>query len=173
MARGESVPSGEALEIYKLCVEMADRVSGRRATANSFFLTLQTALAVLLGVFAVQPVGAEDARQDKVVLTCAAVAGAVLALAWRRLLTSYRRLNRAKFEVINEIERTCLPVRPFTREWEILKRDEGETGEKSKWRHRQRERFYRYADLGTVEQAVPTAFLALYLFLAVYLGWLR
>ena len=32
------------LELYKLAVEMADRVSARRAAANAFFLTVNTAL---------------------------------------------------------------------------------------------------------------------------------
>ena len=34
------------LEIYKICVEMADRISARRERMNSFFLTVN---AVLLG----------------------------------------------------------------------------------------------------------------------------
>ena len=37
------------LELYKLAVEMADRVSARRALANTFFLTVNTGLAALLG----------------------------------------------------------------------------------------------------------------------------
>lgn len=37
------------LEQYKLYVEMADRVSGRRALANTFFITLNSGLLVLLG----------------------------------------------------------------------------------------------------------------------------
>jgi hypothetical protein len=32
------------LELYKLAVEMAERVSARRATTNAFFLTVNTAL---------------------------------------------------------------------------------------------------------------------------------
>ncbi len=39
--------SGQYLELYKLAVEMADRVSARRATANAFFLTVNTALLAL------------------------------------------------------------------------------------------------------------------------------
>ena len=37
------------LDIYKLAVEMADRVSARRAVASSYFLTAQGALVVLIG----------------------------------------------------------------------------------------------------------------------------
>ena len=37
-----------SFEIYKTYLEMADRISGRREKANSFFLALNTALIALL-----------------------------------------------------------------------------------------------------------------------------
>jgi hypothetical protein len=37
------------IELYKLAVEFADRISARRALANTFFLTVNTGLAALLG----------------------------------------------------------------------------------------------------------------------------
>ena len=37
------------LEVYKPAVEMADRVSARRGTTNSFFLSAQTALVTVAG----------------------------------------------------------------------------------------------------------------------------
>src|SRR5262245_9792406 len=39
------------LEQYKLYVEMADRISQRRGTANTFFLTVNTAIIGALGTF--------------------------------------------------------------------------------------------------------------------------
>jgi hypothetical protein len=43
------VPRSEGLlEIYKLSVEMADRVSARRAIASSFFLIVQSGLVAFL-----------------------------------------------------------------------------------------------------------------------------
>jgi hypothetical protein len=38
------------MELYKLAVEMADRVSARRGTANAFFVTVNTALLAFLGL---------------------------------------------------------------------------------------------------------------------------
>ena len=38
-----------ALEQYKLSVEMADRVSQRRQSANVFFLTVSSSLIAFLG----------------------------------------------------------------------------------------------------------------------------
>lgn len=93
------------LDLYRLAVEMADRLSARRATANSFFLTLNTGLVALLG--------ANDLRWD------VAAAGVVFAVAWWALLKSYRDLNAAKFEVILAME-ADLPVAIYGREWELL-----------------------------------------------------
>src|SRR6266511_1103315 len=39
------------LEQYKLYVEMADRISARRGLANTFFLTLNTTIFTVIGVF--------------------------------------------------------------------------------------------------------------------------
>jgi hypothetical protein len=43
-------------------------------------------------------------------------------VAWAALLTSYRKLNRAKFEVLMEIE-ADMPISPFTREREAYRKD--------------------------------------------------
>ncbi len=40
---------GHVLEIYGRVVEMADRVSQRRQSANSFFLSLNSALVAFVG----------------------------------------------------------------------------------------------------------------------------
>src|SRR5262245_25094514 len=93
-------PPAHVLELYKLSVEMADRVSSRRATANSFFLTLQSGLAAGLGVFARVGSSSVPAELDPFILTLAATAGILLAGSWWLLLRSYRDLNRAKFAVI-------------------------------------------------------------------------
>jgi hypothetical protein len=80
---------------------MADRVSVRRGVANSFFLTVNTGLAALLG--------GEELRWY------VAVAGIVLFVTWWALLKSYRDLNAAKFDVILAME-VSLPARVFGEE---------------------------------------------------------
>jgi hypothetical protein len=40
---------GNYVELYKLAVEMADRISARRGLANSFFLTANTGVVAVLG----------------------------------------------------------------------------------------------------------------------------
>jgi len=79
------------MEQYKLAVEMADRISARRATANGFFLTVQTTLLALMAVK-----GLDRAW--------VAAGGIVLAGTWWLLLRSYRDLSSAKWKVIQAIE---------------------------------------------------------------------
>ena len=129
------------LEQYQLAVEMADRVSARRATANGFFLTVQT---ILLAVMAIK-----DLDRDWV-----AAGGLVLAAAWWLLLRSYRDLSKAKWEVIQAMERQ-LPLQPFTDEWLPLKQD------KVKWWRP------RYAEQGFVERLVPAVFGLLFLVIMI------
>jgi hypothetical protein len=123
------------LDIYKLAVEMADRVSARRAISNSFLLTVQSAFVGLIGA------GGLNHR-------ALAGAGLVLAAAWWALLRSYRRLNGAKYTVLLEMEKQ-LSAKPFTDEWGLLKQDPV-----TKWRG-------RYAELGLVERIVPVVFAAI------------
>lgn len=89
------------LELYKLAVEMADRVSARRGTANQFYLGLET---LILGA----PVMAQYLGSNTVVhpelMTALGAAGILVAFVWWMQLRSYRDLNSAKFKVINDID---------------------------------------------------------------------
>lgn len=139
-AQGPSAvaPSATYVELYKLAVEMADRVSARRTTANGFFLTAESALVALLG---------NESFDGQAV----ALAGILLATAWWLLLRSYRDLNRAKFTVITEME-AQLPAQIFAQEWETLKTDPI-----ARWRQ-------RYAELNWLERVVPVVFACVYVF---------
>src|SRR5437588_8134183 len=81
---------GNYFELYRLAVEMADRISARRGLANSFFLTVNTGIVAVLA-----------ARNVRWYL---AVAGIVFSVTWWALLRSYRELNSAKFDVILAME---------------------------------------------------------------------
>jgi hypothetical protein len=132
-------------ELYKLAVEMADRVSARRALANTFFLTVNTGLAALLG--------------GKNLRWYAAAGGIVFALAWWWLLQSYRKLNGAKFTVINAIE-ARLPVQLFSDEWRHL---ESTKAPRKVWPPRALWLWLKgYHELGIVERIVPLAFVVIY-----------
>jgi hypothetical protein len=140
------------LELYKLAVEMADRTSARRSTANSFYVSLQTAILAVLGVLT-----GREAPPSTPVLIAICAAGMATSITWFLQLRSYRDLNRAKFSVICTLEES-LPVAIFGDEWNSLRKDPVK-----RWRG-------RYAELGTVERLVPWIFLLVNLLLAIYFG---
>src|SRR5574341_673563 len=111
-------PSNEKLqshlvEQYKLYVEMADRISARRQTANSYFLTVNTALLSFVGYL--------TTKETSDYLWLLGIAGLSLCYLWYRLIRSYRDLNSAKFSVIHAIEKR-LPLSPYEAEWEAMGR---------------------------------------------------
>jgi len=160
--------TGTILELYKMAVEMADRVSARRAGANSFFLTLNTALAAIVGIVSSArkaPPHGNLPSFDAFGLCVTAAAGVVLALVWWALLRYYRRLNAAKFDVINRLEER-LPAKPYTDEWAVLHPEQplnkGPQPQKSWWVRR-----VKHREATVVEQVVPFVFVALYVILGI------
>lgn len=129
------------LDQYKLAVEMADRASARRGSVNSFFLTVNTALTVILGGTNLK--------------WYVSVAGIAFAATWLVILRSYRDLDRAKSQVIIAMEQR-LPVHVYGDELGILK--PGEHG---------LSRLAGYQDLSLIEQLVPMLFALIYAFVLI------
>jgi len=157
------------LELYKTAVEMADRVSARRAGTNTFFLTLNTALAAVVGIVssARKPSAQGSVPTfDAYGLVVTAAAGIVLALTWRALLRYYRRLNGAKWDVINGLE-ARLPSQPFTDEWAILHPKPATGNEEPTPVARWWDRKVKHREATVVEQIVPLVFLAIYVALGL------
>jgi hypothetical protein len=103
------------LEQYKLCVEMADRISARRALANAFFLTLNSVLITSAGTGRIAL-----AHCPRGWLAIGLVGALAQCGTWVLLLRSYRQLNSTKFGVIAALEQR-LPAAPFSRaEWQSL-----------------------------------------------------
>jgi hypothetical protein len=130
------------LEQYKIYVEMADRISQRRSLANTFFLTLNTAVLTTFSVF-----WQKNPPGSPWWLTIPLLALLAQCGAWYYLLRSYRQLNTAKYRVIGQIERR-LPASPYWRaEW-------SELGEGKDWR--------KYLPLTHMEQWIPITFAVIY-----------
>jgi hypothetical protein len=127
------------LEQYKLYVEMADRVSARRALANSFFLTLNTGVFTLLAALG----GTTPQGDDAWWLLAPLIAILGQCFAWFYLVRSYRLLSAAKYRVVGALEER-MPASPFWRaEWWAL----GEGEDRS-----------RYWPLTHLEQWIPVLF---------------
>ena len=137
------LPEG-TLDLYRLAVEMADRISARRGIANSFFLTLNT---IVVGVLGATDVG-----------WYLAGAGIMVSLVWWMLLRSYRDLNRAKFRVILAIE-TDLPLHIYADEWSALQRNASGAAAAAESAGT---RLAKFRELGAVERIVPVIFASIY-----------
>jgi hypothetical protein len=134
--------STQMFEQYKLYVELADRISQRRATTNSFFITANAALLTIASWF-------KDDFGDNMYLV--SVVGIIISLFWFFSIRSYEQLNSAKFKIIHEIE-TQLPLNLFAYEWDIL--GEGK-------------RFKNYLPLSNLEKVIPIIFIGLYIALSL------
>lgn len=102
------------LDQYKKYLEMADKISDRRSTANTFFLTVNTALISAFGLSSF--VGRDISGA---LLLVGGIAAILLSYSWYRLIRAYRDLGTAKFKVVHEIE-SMLPIKPFEAEWEAV-----------------------------------------------------
>jgi hypothetical protein len=107
------------LALFELYLATAEKVGDRRAQANSWMLSVNSAIVGLYGYLQVDKM-AVGAAAKGVWLWAIPAAGVIVCLAWAALLTSYRKLNRAKFGVLMQLE-ADLPVPPFTREREIYR----------------------------------------------------
>ena len=101
------------LALFKDFVKSADAISARRYTANQVFLTLNSTVIGLVGYLRL---GATEAAASSLVYSAAAVVGMAFCYTWYHLIQSFKTLNGAKFDVINEMEKS-LPVKTYTAEW--------------------------------------------------------
>lgn len=137
-------------EQYKICVEMADRISQRRNLANTLLLTLNTGVMASLAAFA------EKSELDAggLAILLVALAGLIVScLAWRTLIRSYRQLNTAKYKVIGALE-SKLPASPYySAEWAALGFGKNKA---------------LYTPLSAVESKLPTILAVAYLLIIVF-----
>ena len=136
------------IEEYKLYVEMADRVSARRADTNKFYVSLLSALLAFIAFVYGKKI---CAGYEDVVLFSFSILGLLLNGVWFLNISTYRKLNSGKFKVIHQMEKK-LPFACYDREWEILKK----AGPKE------------YKTLTAVEKYVPLILSIPFLLLLIY-----
>ena len=133
------------LALFQLYLGTAEKVSDRRALANTWMLSVNSAIIGLYGYLQAGKILSPN-LQKPLWLWAIPAAGTIVSVAWTSLLSSYRKLNRAKFAVLQELESGLGDVTPFKKEQELYKKD----GRKP---------------LSDVEMWIPGCFLILYLFL--------
>ena len=113
------------LELYRLYVEMSDRISQRRGSANNYFLAINTTLiSLMIASFAYSRL-IKDTNLDFTlyVIIGVSIVGVAICWAWYSLIMSYKSMNSAKFKVIHDMEE-IIGYRPYFDEWEHLSRGE-------------------------------------------------
>jgi len=126
------------LEQYKLYVELADRVSQRRGAANTFFLSINSLVALVVGGLWANP---PDGPTWFLVFPLIILEG--MCVAWFWIVRSYRQLNTGKWMVVGALEER-LPASPWWKaEWTALGKGEDRS---------------RYWPLTHLEQWIPVLF---------------
>lgn len=130
-----------SIKLYEIYLATAERVSDRRLSANSWMLSINTAIVAAFGYAVVNLSPATDIAQ-KIMVAMLPIAGICACFMWHALLVSYRQLNSAKFKVLQEIEQS-FEHKLFSLE----------------------EKYYQSAGrfaLSTIERFVPLAFILVY-----------
>lgn len=129
------------VEQYKIAVQMADSISQRRGTANSFYITMLTLLFAIITAFS---------NGNKWFLCIMSFLGCAVSFSWLVLIISYKRLNAAKYRIIKRME-LSLPYKPFSDEWKLLLDSDND----------------KYHLLTRVESVVPIVFIAAFFLLFI------
>jgi len=135
-------PSTALLGQYNLYVQGIDKISDRRQTANSFFLSLNTGVCAVIGYL----FSKDSAPELRSLYWILPLAGILLSYFWYRLVMSYRQLNSGKFTILHMMEK-YLPLAPYDAEWSAL----GEGKVKNK-----------YVPLTHIEVWIPRLFITMY-----------
>ncbi len=133
--------SAHLFDQYKMLVDSAHQVSDRRSTANNYLLTVNSALITFFGIMSML-------TGPRTLYLVIPVAGILVSITWAILITSYRRLNSAKFQVIHEFEH-LLPAAIYRYEWHLATQK-------------------RYKTLSHIEVWIPIVFIAVHLALAIH-----
>lgn len=136
-------------EQYKIYVEMAKSNDVRKGTTNSFFLSINTGLLSALGFLFT--LGISTSEITSLWIFGGSAAGILFAYAWVRTVVWFSQLNRARWKIIQEIEKK-LPLSIYDTEWVAL----GEGKDKK-----------LYKPLSGVEKMVPKVFIGFYSLLIV------
>lgn len=99
------------VEQYKLYMEMLDRSTRRRMDTNTLFISINALMVTITSLFN---------KGNTLAMCLVCLTGYLFSCIWYVLLCNYNIVNRAKWDVINELEHH-LPCNPFETEYPIMK----------------------------------------------------
>lgn len=104
------------LEQYKLTLEMASEISTKRQAANNFFIGLLSSFGALYSYLHDKLPESQASGASQGILP---ILGVAWSIVWLFTIRAYRRINKAKWNVIYDLEQD-LSSKPFTWEGEYL-----------------------------------------------------
>lgn len=137
----------DLLEQYKIYIEMMDKISSRRYKSNFFYISLLSGIFAILSLI-YERIFPLESSLSNISLIFILIVAVCLCITWFIHIGSFRKLNDAKFEVINEMEKT-LPYACYKEEWEKIKEK-------------------KYIKLTIIEQIIPIIFMILYIILLIF-----
>lgn len=135
----------ELFQQYRIFVESAEKISERRSHLNTFFIALHSLFVSGLSFFKTEIF-------SHIIPIC--IFGCILAFLWWYMLCNYRSLNKAKFKIIQEIEKH-LPLNLYNTEWSIYKM-------KKHWYNPN-----RYFSFSRLEMVLPWLLIIVYAYIIV------
>ena len=124
---------------YRFYTRSADGVSDRRSKTNAYYVSVTGGVLVLAAKLGDGVV--PESRSQALGLILIGIVGILVCLIWAANVSSFRKLNTAKFKVLHEMEQR-LPFPCYDREWQLL----GRGADRKK-----------YFQLTRVEQILPLA----------------
>jgi len=118
LANLSSAEKDRLMDQYIHYGEVAIETANQRVQMNRFFGLILT--SILAGLFALAR--GDLTTTNSVIVLFASGFGSLICYFWYQSLQSYRRLNKARYAILNEIE-SVLPVRMYLDEWRYLKRE--------------------------------------------------
>ena len=138
------------LEQYKLYVEMLDCSTKRRMDTNTFFISINAVMVTFSSFFN------KGNTQAPILL---AISGILFSLAWVLLLAQYNKVNKAKWDVVYEMEKH-LPCNPFEAEW----KDPKKLGQADGGQQEQGKKKF-YFPISLTEALLPVCFCLIYAYI--------
>ena len=138
-------------EQYKIYLKNINSLENSRKTSQNFFLSINTGLITVFGIFFQFIATLEFINQLWIVGIC--ISGITFSCFWIQTIRSYTLLCNVKWNIILKIEKK-LPLLLHETEWKILLNKNG---------------ISKYVKLTYVELIIPSIFIILYIVMIIFM----